>query len=243
MIHLPIRGRKETLEIHPTKIIALGKNYLSHIAESQRLHVGSFDTDIPPEPIVFAKTPNVLIGPGEPIILPAFVHDYGFETVRTHYEAELALIVKERCKHVSQAQAREMILGFTCMNDVSQRNIQSGDVSGWFRGKSLDTFGPIGPQVVLCEDLADPQHLRIQCRLNGRVVQDANTSEMIFPLARIVEYVSMNFTLMPGDIVMTGTPAGVGDIAHGDIVEVEIEEIGTLRNPVIDERVQASTPR
>jgi len=121
------------------------------------------------------------------------------------------------------------------MNDVSQRHIQNGDRTGWFRVKSLDTFGPIGPQVVLADDLPDPQHLDVACRLNGQTVQAGNTSQMIFTIPEIIAFVSKNFTLLPGDIILTGTPAGVGPLSHGDIVEVEIEGIGILKNPVIDE--------
>jgi 2-keto-4-pentenoate hydratase/2-oxohepta-3-ene-1,7-dioic acid hydratase in catechol pathway len=236
MITLPIANRDEPYHVAPTKIIALGKNYRDHIAEMETVNVSSFDLDVPTEPILFPKTPNVLIGPGHPIIIPAFIYDCGFENVNTHYEAELAFVIKEHCKHVLEADAYDVILGYTCMNDVSQRNIQSGDKSGWFRGKSLDTFGPIGPQLVLSEDIPDPQNLRIQCRLNGETVQDGNTNQMIFSLRQMVAFVSRNFTLEPGDIIMTGTPAGVGPITHGDVVEVEIEGLGVLSNPVVDLR-------
>ena len=187
------------------------------------------------EPILFPKTPNVLIGPEEPIVLPRFLNEYHFETLRTDYEAELAIIIKDRCKNVPPGEAMAHILGFTCMNDVSQRNLQTGDRSGWFRGKSLDTFGPIGPRIVRPEDLGDPQALRIQCRLNGNTVQDSNTRHMIFPIPEIIAFISKNFTLMPGDVIATGTPAGVGAIQPGDIVEIEIEKIGILRNPVVAE--------
>ena len=236
MIRLPIANQAKHYEVAPSKIVALGKNYRDHIAEMETVQVASFDLEIPTEPILFPKTPNVLIGPGDPIVIPAFVHDCGFDDVSTHYEAELAFIIKERCKHVAEADAYDVILGYTCMNDVSQRNIQSGDKSGWFRGKSLDTFGPIGPRLVMSQDVPDPQHLGIQCRLNGTTVQDGNTNQMIFSIRKMVAFISCNFTLEPRDIIMTGTPAGVGPIAHGDVVEVEIEGIGTLSNPVIDER-------
>jgi 2-keto-4-pentenoate hydratase/2-oxohepta-3-ene-1,7-dioic acid hydratase in catechol pathway len=121
------------------------------------------------------------------------------------------------------------------MNDVSQRNFQTGDKSGWFRGKSLDTFGPIGPEVTLAEDIPDPQTLRITCRLNGQTVQDSNTSYQIFPVKDVIAFISKHFTLQPGDIISTGTPKGVGRIDHGDVVEIEIERIGVLRNPVVRE--------
>lgn len=235
MVTLPIRNRAETYRVNPTKIIALGLNYRSHIAESHSVKVSGFTDEIPEEPILFPKTPNVLIGPEEPIIIPKFLKDYHFEELRTDYEAELAIIMKDRCKNVDSSDALGHVFGFTCMNDVSQRNLQTNDRSGWFRGKSLDTFGPIGPRVVMTQDLTDPQNLGIQCRLNGKTVQDANTGDMIFKIPEIIAFISKHFTLMPGDIIVTGTPSGVGPIRHGDFVEVEIEEIGILRNPVIEE--------
>lgn len=235
MLILPIFNRSEAYTVAPSKIIALGLNYRDHIAESKSLNVKGFTEEVPSEPILFPKTPNCLIGPEEPIILPKFIHRYGFDEVRNDYEAELAFIIKDRCKNVPVEQAMDCILGFTGFNDVSQRNIQRLDKSGWFRAKSLDTFGPIGPQVVLTEDIGDPQNLEIECRLNGKVVQKSNTKYMIFRIAEILSFVSKNFTLMPGDVISTGTPSGVGPIKHGDVVEVEIEKIGILRNPVIDE--------
>ncbi len=216
----------------PSKIIALGLNYLEHIQESQSVDVQNFTNEIPTEPILFAKTPNVLIGPGEAILLPRLIEGYDFAAARTDYEAELALIVKDRCKDLSPEEGLKHVLGYTCFNDISQRNFQKQDKGGWFRGKSLDTFGPIGPVIVPPEAIADPQNLEISCRLNGRLVQHSNTSRMIFPLAEIMAFVSKNFTLEPGDIIITGTPSGVGQLAPGDVVEVEIEQIGTLRNPV-----------
>ena len=163
--------------------------------------------------------------------------NYNFKNPRVDYEAELAIIIKDECKNVPADQAYSHIFGYTCMNDVSQRNLQTGDQSGWFRGKSLDTFGPIGPCVVLPEDIGDPQNLNIKCRLNGQVVQDSNTGLMIFPVTEIVSFVSKNFTLMPGDIILTGTPSGVGQIKNEDVLEVEVENIGILRNPVVEESV------
>ena len=235
MIVLPVHDSGELYTIQPTKIIALGLNYREHIAESHSVKVQGFTQEIPEEPILFPKTPNVLIGPGEPIVIPAFLADYGFDTIRTDYEAELAIIIGSRCKNVSEDLAWQQVFGFTCMNDVSQRNLQTRDRSGWFRGKSLDTFGPIGPRVVIREAIGDPQNLRLSCRLNGNTVQDSNTRHMIFSIPQIISFVSRNFTLLPGDIIATGTPGGVGPLAHGDVVEVEIEEIGVLRNPVICE--------
>ncbi|AGF79789.1 2-keto-4-pentenoate hydratase/2-oxohepta-3-ene-1,7-dioic acid hydratase [Desulfocapsa sulfexigens DSM 10523] len=222
----------EPVEIRPSKIIALGLNYLEHIRESKSVNVQNFTDEIPAEPVLFSKTPNVLIGPGEPIILPSFLGDYGFEECRTDYEAELAIIIKNRIKNIDPNEALEHVMGFTCFNDISQRNLQRTDKSGWFRGKSLDTFGPIGPVIVPPEEIGDPQCLDIRCRLNGKLVQESNTRHMIFKIPELISFISRNFTMEPGDIIITGTPSGVGPIKEGDQVEVEIENIGTLMNPV-----------
>jgi len=222
--------------VNPSKIVALGLNYLEHIKESQSVDVQNFTDEIPAEPILFPKTPNVLIGPGESIVLPAFVEEYGFTNCRTDHEAELAIIIKDRIKNIDAESAMDHILGFTCFNDISQRNLQKGDKAGWYRGKSLDTYGPIGPVIVTPENIVDPQNLNIQCRLNGQVAQNSNTKHMIFKIPEILAFVSKNFTLEPGDIIITGTPSGVGPLKDGDVVEVEIENIGTLTNPVKAER-------
>jgi 2-keto-4-pentenoate hydratase/2-oxohepta-3-ene-1,7-dioic acid hydratase in catechol pathway len=235
MIKLPVKNSHDTTTINPTKLIALGLNYRAHIAENVLLKVRGFTDEVPVEPLLFPKTPNVLVGPDQPIIIPKVLREYGFKTLRTDYEAELALIIKDRCKDVSVNEALDHVFGYTCMNDISQRNIQNGDRTGWYRGKSFDTFGPIGPQVVLAQDLPDPQNLDICCRLNGTTVQEGNTCQMIFQIPEIIAFVSRNFTLMPGDIILTGTPSGVGPLSHGDMVEVEIEGIGVLKNSVIDE--------
>jgi 2-keto-4-pentenoate hydratase/2-oxohepta-3-ene-1,7-dioic acid hydratase in catechol pathway len=235
-IVLPVLGSDETYLVAPTKIIALGLNYRDHIAESLSVKVQGFTPDEPAEPVLFPKLPNVLVGPGEPIVLPAIVDSYDFDEPRTDYEAELALIVGRECRNVPIDEAESYILGYTCMNDVSQRNIQNGDRSGWFRGKSFDTFGPIGPAVLPVGRCSDVQALDITCRLNGDTVQSSNTRHMIFPVREILSYVSRNFTLYPGDIILTGTPSGVGPLSPGDVVEVEIQEIGTLSNPVVAEK-------
>lgn len=234
-IQLPTSTGK-TVTINPTKIVCLGLNYLEHIKESQSVNILNLAEEIPTEPVLFPKTANVLIGPEEQIVLPAFVHEYNFDNLRTDYEGELAVIIKDTCKDISEEEAMNHILGFTCFNDVSQRNIQRGDKGGWYRGKSFDTFGPIGPVIVSPDDIGDVQNLSIQTRLNGKVVQQSNTSHMIFSITRLVAYIAKNFTLEAGDIISTGTPKGVGPIQDGDVVEVEIENIGVLKNPVIDER-------
>ena len=238
MVELPVSGSREKYRLAPSKIIALGLNYREHIAESVSVNVRGMDENTPAEPVLFPKTPNVLIGSGQPIVLPGIVASYGFETPRTDYEGELALIISQRARNIRESDAHSYIYGYTCMNDVSQRNIQNGDRSGWFRGKSFDTFGPIGPVVVPAARLGDPQALELQTRLNGKVVQQGNTAQMIFAIPQLLAFISRNLTLEPGDIVLTGTPSGVGPLAAGDVVEVEIEGIGVLRNPVIDEAVE-----
>jgi 2-keto-4-pentenoate hydratase/2-oxohepta-3-ene-1,7-dioic acid hydratase in catechol pathway len=235
MITLPVLNTNESYPLHPSKIIALGLNYRSHVAESSSVKVQGFTEEVPAEPILFAKTPNVLVGPGAPIVIPRFLRAYRFPNPRVDYEAELAFVMGRGGKNIPAEQAYDFILGFTCFNDVSQRNIQNSDKSGWFRGKSLDTFGPVGPAIVRTRDLGDPQRLKIECRLNGRTVQSSDTGQMIFPIPEIVRFVSLNFTLEEGDLIATGTPAGVGPIRAGDVVEVEIEGIGVLANPVIEE--------
>lgn len=236
MVNLPVFNSKEIYKVHPTKIIALGLNYHSHIKESSSINTKAAINEIPKEPILFSKTPNVLIGHEEKIIIPKFLKEYNFENIRVDYEAELALIIKDKCKNISREKAYDHILGYTCMNDVSQRDIQFLDKAGWFRGKSLDTFGPIGPILVLNEDIKDPQDLHIRCKLNNNIVQDSNTKYMIFSIPEIIEFVSKNFTLEKGDIILTGTPSGVGPLNNGDIIEVDIENIGILRNSVVTEQ-------
>ena len=233
MISLPIFNSNDVYNLSPSKIVALGLNYLDHIKESASIDV--FKEEIPKEPVLFPKTTNVLIANNENIVIPKLLTEYNFDNERTDYEAELAFIIKERCKNIKESDAMNYILGFTCFNDVSQRNIQRGDKSGWYRGKSFDTFGPIGPQLVLTKDIKDPQNLNIKCRLNGKTVQNSNTKHMIFKPPAILAYVSKNFTLEAGDIITTGTPSGVGPVKEGDIVEVEIEKIGILQNRVIQE--------
>jgi 2-keto-4-pentenoate hydratase/2-oxohepta-3-ene-1,7-dioic acid hydratase in catechol pathway len=226
----------EQYEVKPQKIICLGLNYWKHIKESASAEPDRFKEEAPREPILFPKTLNTLVGQDQPIVIPAFLDDYGFRTCRTDYEGELALIIDRKGKNISEEQAFEHVLGYTCFNDVSQRNFQKHDKAGWYRGKSLDTFGPIGPQIVLSADIGDPQNLAICSRLNGEVVQESNTSQMIFDIPQTIAFISKNFTLEVGDIIVTGTPDGVGPLTPGDVIEIEIENIGTLRNSVQAER-------
>jgi 2-keto-4-pentenoate hydratase/2-oxohepta-3-ene-1,7-dioic acid hydratase in catechol pathway len=231
---LPILGAGE-YQIAPQKIICLGLNYAEHIKESAEAESERFKDEKPNEPILFPKTRNTLIGPEQAIILPKFLDEYGFRTCRTDYEGEMAIIIGTGGKNISEENAYDHIFGFSCFNDVSQRNFQKHDKSGWYRGKSLDTFGPIGPVIVLMKDIGNPQALNIKTRLNGRVVQESNTQHMLFSIREIIAFISKQFTLEPGDIIVTGTPSGVGPIAAGDVVEVEIENIGVLQNPVLAE--------
>ncbi|MDR1905266.1 MAG: fumarylacetoacetate hydrolase family protein [Treponema sp.] len=234
MIELPLAGTGKKIGIAPAKIIAVGLNYREHVKES--VSGQKLPNKVPAEPVLFAKTPNVLIGPGEAIIIPALIDEYHFEDARVDPEAELAVIIGRRGRHIPEENAFDYVLGYTCFNDVSQRNFQYLDPSGWFRGKSLDTFGPIGPVIVSHKDIGDPQKLNLQSRINGEIKQSGNTGDMIFSVPRLIAFISRHFTLEEGDIIATGTPKGISPIHPGDVVEVEIEGIGVLRNPVEAEK-------
>lgn len=235
-MYLDIKNQKEKYPLYPSKIIAMGLNYHNHIAENESLTIRGFNSDIPQEPVLFPKSSNALTGHEKPIILPAILDEYHFPDERTDYEGELAVILSRECKNIKKEDAYDYILGYTIANDVSQRNIQNKDPSGWYRGKSFDTFLPIGPILVQKEELPNVHQLRLTTKLNGKIVQDANTSEMIFNIPEIISFLSKNFTLFPGDIILTGTPGGVGPIKEGDLIEVTIEGIGTLRNFVLREK-------
>ena len=198
----------------PSKIMAIGLNYADHAAESNQ--------PVPKNPVLFLKAPTSLIGHGESISLTD-------HTSRIEHEAELAVIIKDRIKDISPQEALTHILGYTCANDVSHRPFQRSD-GQWCRAKSFDTFCPLGPYVVT--DI-DPGALKIECRVNGEVRQSSRTSKLIFDVPYLVSFLSQNMTLLPGDVILTGTPAGVGPLKAGDTVEVSIEQVGTLRNPVL----------
>jgi 2-keto-4-pentenoate hydratase/2-oxohepta-3-ene-1,7-dioic acid hydratase in catechol pathway len=207
----------------PQKIICVGLNYVDHAAEGSQ--------KVPERPLLFAKWPNTLIGPREPIVLPSI-------TTKVDYEGELGVVVGRQARGLGADDALDVVAGYLCANDVSARDLQFGDRQ-WVRGKSLDTFCPIGPSLVPASDVPDPQALRLKTILNGEVVQEAPTADMIFSVAQIVAFVSEAITLEPGDLILTGTPAGVGIfrkpellLKPGDEVTVEIEGIGTLTNPV-----------
>jgi len=208
----------------PQKIVCVGLNYSDH-AEEQGV-------ELPERPLLFAKWPNALIGPGEPIVIPPL-------TERVDYEAELGVVIGSRTRGVAVENALEAVAGYVCANDVSARDLQFGDVQ-WTRGKSLDTFCPVGPALVPAAKIADPQALGIRAILNGEVMQDSTTANMVFGIAEIVAFVSQAITLEPGDLLLTGTPAGVGvfrdppvRLQPGDEITVEIDGIGVLTNPVV----------
>ncbi|MBA4391199.1 MAG: hypothetical protein C0399_09695 [Syntrophus sp. (in: bacteria)] len=199
--------------VNPTKIIAVGLNYLDHAKE---LHM-----DIPDHPLIFMKPSTSVIGDGDAIILP-------LQTKELHYEGELAVIIKDKIKNVTKHEAIRFIAGYTCANDVTARDLQRID-GQWTRAKSFDTFCPLGPTII--SDI-NPKNLRIETRVNGITKQRSNTKNMIFDVFELVSFISEIMTLLPGDIIITGTPPGVGEISVGDTVEVEIEGIGILRNIV-----------
>jgi 2-keto-4-pentenoate hydratase/2-oxohepta-3-ene-1,7-dioic acid hydratase in catechol pathway len=211
----------------PGKIVCVGLNYLDHAQETGQA--------VPKAPLLFAKWPNTLIGDGETIVLPA-------AATEVDYEAELGVVIGTTAKHVAEADALDHVEGYICLNDVSARDLQFAD-GQWTRGKSPDTFCPVGPRLVPCEEIEDPQQLGIRCILNGETMQDSSTAQMIFSVAEIIAYVSQVITLEPGDLIATGTPAGVGVfrdpkvlLKDGDEVSIEIDGLGTLTNPVEKER-------
>ncbi|MGH3090510.1 MAG: fumarylacetoacetate hydrolase family protein [Rubrobacteraceae bacterium] len=209
---------------NPQKVIAIGLNYEDHAAET--------GADIPEKPIVFAKYANTVIGPGDEIRIPPI-------TSQADYEAELAVVIGREAKNVSADDALDHVFGYMNANDVSSRDLQFSEGGQWTRSKSIDTFCPTGPYIATTDEVPDPQNLRVRCVLNGEVMQDGNTSKMIFPVAELISFLSSGMTLVPGDIVVTGTPPGVGSardpqvwLKDGDEVTIEIEGLGSLTNPV-----------
>jgi 2-keto-4-pentenoate hydratase/2-oxohepta-3-ene-1,7-dioic acid hydratase in catechol pathway len=209
------------------KIICVGINYADHSAET--------GVELPAEPLLFGKFENALIGPGEAIVLPP-------EATQIDAEAELAVEIGRRGRRIGADDALDFVAGYRCANDVSARNLQFADKQ-WLRGKSFDTFSPLGDRLVPVGELGDGSGLRVVQRLNGETLQDGSTSDLVFGVRLLVAHASSVFTLEPGDLILTGTPAGVGytrtppvTMRDGDVVEVEIEGIGVLRNPVIAEQ-------
>jgi 2-keto-4-pentenoate hydratase/2-oxohepta-3-ene-1,7-dioic acid hydratase in catechol pathway len=208
----------------PQKIVCLGLNYRDH-AEEQGV-------ELPEKPLLFAKWPNTLIGPGDAIVIPPAVE-------KCDYEAELAVVIGARVSRVAKENALDAVRGYLCANDVSARDLQFGD-GQWTRGKSVDTFCPVGPELVPAADVPDPHDLRIRALVNGEVMQDSTTANLVFGIDEIISFASQTVTLEPGDLILTGTPAGVGVfrkpprlLQPGDVVTIEIEGIGSLTNPVV----------
>jgi len=209
----------------PQKIVCIGLNYRDH-AEEQGV-------ELPDRPLLFAKWPNTLIGPGEPIRIPAIC-------TQPDYEAELGVVIGRRASRVSRDDALDFVRGYVVANDVSGRDLQFSD-GQWVRGKTLDTFLPVG-RLVPASEVSDPQSLPIRAVLNGEVMQDSNTSNQIFGVAQVIEFVSRAITLEPGDLIITGTPAGVGAfrtppvwLRPGDEITIEIDGVGSITNPVVAE--------
>lgn len=207
----------------PGKLICIGLNYRDHAAESNMA--------IPERPVVFSKFVTAVIAPGEAVIIPA-------TSKQVDYEAELAVIIGRRAKNVSANRALDYVLGYTVFNDVSARDFQFAD-GQWQRGKSCDTFAPMGPKIVTADVIPDPHKLSIKLRLNGKTMQDSNTDQLIFGVPELIAFLSETITLEPGDVIATGTPPGVGFarkppvfLKAGDVMEVEIEGLGTLNSPV-----------
>ncbi len=198
----------------PSKIVAVGLNY--------RDHANEMGEEIPDTPKIFIKPSTAVIGVEEPIVMPEMAG-------RVDYEAEIAVVIKKKTKNISADEAKQYILGYTCLNDVTARDLQSYD-GQWTRAKSFDTFAPIGPCIT---DEIDPNNVEIKLLLNGEEKQHSNTSNFIWQIDELVSFISQIMTLLPGDIITTGTPAGIGSMKKGDCVEVEIEGIGVLKNTVV----------
>ena len=226
----PAEVAKLLAPVQPFAIICIGLNYKFHAEETKAA--------IPQHPVVFMKLPNVVQHPGDPILLPTHL-----KSDKVDYECELAVIIGKKARNVSKADALKHVLGYTCGNDVSARDWQKHGGGGqWCRGKSFDTFCPLGPVLVTADEIPNPNSLAIKTVLNGHTMQDWNTNDMIFDVPTLIEFLSGSTTLMPGTVIMTGTPHGVGMartppvfMKHGDTVSVEIEKIGTLTNPVLNE--------
>jgi 2-keto-4-pentenoate hydratase/2-oxohepta-3-ene-1,7-dioic acid hydratase in catechol pathway len=200
--------------VEPSKIVCVGRNYVDHVAELGNV--------VPKEPLLFLKPPSSIVGSEEPIVLPSY-------SQRVDYEGELAVIVGRRCAHLSDTDdPLSYLFGYTCLNDVTARDLQKSDVQ-FARAKGFDTFCPVGPHI---ETQLNPSDVLVETHVNGTRHQSGSTSLMIYPVAFLVRYISRMMTLLPGDVIATGTPAGVGPLTAGDVVEVSVAGIGTLRNPV-----------
>ena len=218
MERMGLQEAKLLAPVEPSKIICVGRNYKEHAAE--------LGHEVPVEPLIFMKPPSALLGPGQQIRRPAI-------SQRVDHEGELGVVIGKKCRKAGeQEDVRPYILGYTSLNDVTARDLQNKD-GQWTRAKGFDTFCPVGP---LVSDEVDPwAGVGVETRVNGAVRQQGNTRDFIFPLDVIIRYISQVMTLLPGDLIATGTPAGVGPLQAGDVVEVSVEAVGTLRNPVVDD--------
>ena len=210
----PLAAVRMLAPVNPSKIVCIGRNYAAHAAE--------LGNEVPKEPLMFLKPPSSLVGSEEPVILTQY-------SQRVEHEGELAIVIGRHCSQLQDSDdALSYVLGYTCLNDVTARDIQKGDVQ-FTRGKGFDTFCPVGPHI---ETDIDPANVLVETRVNGALRQSGNTSLMIYPCAFLVRWISRMMTLVPGDLIATGTPAGVGPLVAGDSVEVSVTGIGVLRNPV-----------
>lgn len=212
---VPLSEARLLAPVIPSKVVAVGRNYADHAAE--------LGNPVPEEPLLFLKPSTAVIGPEDPIPLPP-------ESERVDHEAELAVVIGRLARKVTEEEASRFVLGYTCGNDVTARDLQAKD-GQWSRAKGYDGFCPLGPWI---ETELDPADVEVSCRVNGEVRQSARTSALTFPPAFLVSYVSRVMTLLPGDVILTGTPAGIAPLAAGDKVEVEVEGIGVLENQVIE---------
>jgi 2-keto-4-pentenoate hydratase/2-oxohepta-3-ene-1,7-dioic acid hydratase in catechol pathway len=208
-------GTKLLAPVTPTKIVCVGLNYADHVKESQSSNV------VPQEPVLFMKPLTALIGPEDTIVSP-------LQSQRVDYEGEIGVVIGARCKDLSSEEVSKKIFGITCVNDVTARDLQKKDLQ-WTRGKGFDTFCPAGPYLVTGLDY---KNLSVASRLNGETRQTSNSRNMIFSIAELISFINCIMTLLPGDLIATGTPEGVGPMKNGDIVEVEVEGVGVLRNQV-----------
>ncbi len=202
--------------VKPSKIVAVGLNYISHAKE--------INQPIPERPLLFLKPPSSIINPFDNIVRPK-------QSKQVEFEAELAIVIKKECRNITKENVADYIFGFTCVNDVSARDLQFIE-SQWTRAKSFDTFNPVGPWI---ETDYDWRNKRLTSTLNGKIMQDSNTNDFIYDVDEVVSYVSSIMTLMPGDIIPTGTPFGVGPMVSGDVIRIEVEGLGILENGVVDE--------
>ncbi len=211
---IPLKDVRLLAPVQPSKVVCIGKNYYAHAMEMK-------EGAPPEEPLIFLKPSTSVIGPDDDI-------EYPPDCKRLDYEAELAIVIGKQCKNVEPGKYADVIFGYTCLNDVTARDLQKSD-GQWTRSKGYDTFCPIGPWI---ETDLDPFNVRVESRLNGKVCQSDSTKSLIHNIDKLVSYITRVMTLLPGDVIATGTPAGIGPMEHGDIIEVEVAGIGVLRNKI-----------